>query len=147
MAEAKKSTAPDAIIAASTPANSTAWSSSREEHDTISTSAPQLEIPTHGVGKDSESKRSTATESDAIDESVNTRDASTQSHSKPWYKTLNPLRWGRIPSIPEERTVSPEYKAGLFSLLTFAWITPLMVVSVEIFFFLCDGDGLLLINV
>ncbi|KAK4657219.1 ATP-binding cassette transporter yor1 [Podospora pseudocomata] len=45
---------------------------------------------------------------------------------KPWYKQPNPLRWGKIPPIPEERVVSPEHKAGFFSKLVFHWMGPLM---------------------
>ncbi|TPX13454.1 uncharacterized protein E0L32_006184 [Thyridium curvatum] len=43
-----------------------------------------------------------------------------------WYKTPNPLRWGRIPDVPEEKTVCPEYKAGFFNKLIFYWQGPLM---------------------
>ncbi|KAI0012833.1 ATP-binding cassette transporter protein YOR1-like protein [Xylariaceae sp. FL0662B] len=45
---------------------------------------------------------------------------------KPWYKTPNPLRWGPIPSVPQERQVSREYSAGFFSKMTFQWMAPLM---------------------
>ncbi|KAL2016707.1 hypothetical protein VTK56DRAFT_3170 [Thermocarpiscus australiensis] len=45
---------------------------------------------------------------------------------KPWYKQPNPLRWGKIPPVPKEREVCPEYKAGFFSSLTFQWIASLM---------------------
>lgn len=48
---------------------------------------------------------------------------------KPWYKKMNPLRWGAIPPIPEEPIVSREEKAGFFSQLFFSWMTPLMTVS------------------
>lgn len=48
---------------------------------------------------------------------------------KPWYGKLNPLRWGRVPNVPDERTVSGEYGANWLSLLTFEWMTPLMMVS------------------
>lgn len=47
---------------------------------------------------------------------------------KPWYKQPNPLRWGKIPEIPDERRVSPEYKAGFFSALIFQWMSSLMQV-------------------
>jgi len=50
---------------------------------------------------------------------------------KPWYKQPNPLRWGKIPPVPKERKVSPEHKAGFFSLLFFQWMAPLMTVSVK----------------
>lgn len=48
---------------------------------------------------------------------------------KPWYKTPNPMKWGSIPPIPEEREVSREATAGWFSLLTFQWMAPVMTVS------------------
>lgn len=54
-----------------------------------------------------------------------------QPQTRPWYKTSNPLRWGRIPPVPDERIVSPEHKAGFLSRLTFGWVTPLMVVSLQ----------------
>jgi len=68
-----------------------------------------------------------AFKSNAVGASMETE--ATQPQVKPWYKTPNPLRWGGVPPIPDERIVSPEYKAGFLSQLTFAWITPMMVVS------------------
>lgn len=53
---------------------------------------------------------------------------------RPWYKKMNPLRWGGVPPVPDEREVSGEYKASFFSKVTWSWMTPLMVVS-PIFFF------------
>jgi hypothetical protein len=35
------------------------------------------------------------------------------------------------PPYPSERTVSPEYTAGIFSRLTFQWMSPMMSVSIE----------------
>ncbi|KAJ6184684.1 ABC transporter family protein [Penicillium mononematosum] len=66
-----------------------------------------------------QSKESTATSS------INGR--VTQPPVKPWYRTPNPLRWGGIPPIPDEPIVSPKSKVGFLSLLTFDWITPMMV--------------------
>ena len=48
---------------------------------------------------------------------------------KPWYKRLNPLKWGPKPPVPKERIVSREYHAGFLSLLTFQWMSPLMTVG------------------
>lgn len=48
---------------------------------------------------------------------------------RPWYKKWNPLRWGAIPPIPKEPTVSREASAGFWSRLTFTWMGPLMTVS------------------
>lgn len=72
-----------------------------------------------------------ATKSNATDASQLTLAPSTvpPPPSKPWYKQRNPLRWGRIPPVPEERIVSREHDAGFFSKLTFQWMTPLMTVS------------------
>jgi hypothetical protein len=71
------------------------------------------------------------TQSLATQISVTTTGAVSRSptnESRPWYKNLNPLRWGKIPPVPKEKTVSPEYKAGFFSALIFAWVAPLMQV-------------------
>jgi ATP-binding cassette, subfamily C (CFTR/MRP), member 1 len=48
---------------------------------------------------------------------------------KLWYKNLNPLRWGKIPPVPEVRKVSREYNAPFLSLVYFQWIAPIMSVS------------------
>ena len=45
---------------------------------------------------------------------------------KKWYRRLNPLKWRSKPPIPKEREVCPEYQAGFFSSLTFAWMGPIM---------------------
>ncbi|KAI0123118.1 ABC transporter [Xylariales sp. AK1849] len=69
------------------------------------------------------------TQSHATDASVMTRTTTRSSaafKSKPWYKQPNPLRWGGIPPVPQERKPSPEYTAGFFSSLTFQWMAPLM---------------------
>lgn len=49
---------------------------------------------------------------------------------KPWYKTPSPLRWGKIPPVPQDREVCPEHKAGFFSSLIFQWMAPLMQVGI-----------------
>ncbi len=41
-------------------------------------------------------------------------------------RSLNPLRWGKIPPIPEERIVCPEVDAGFFSKLIFHWQASMM---------------------
>ncbi|ROW05942.1 hypothetical protein VPNG_08472 [Cytospora leucostoma] len=45
---------------------------------------------------------------------------------KPWHRKLNPLRWGRVPPVPEVREVSHEHGANFFSRLFFSWQAPLM---------------------
>lgn len=49
--------------------------------------------------------------------------------SRPWYKQVNPLRWGTPPPAPKERITSREYQAGFLSRLTFQWMSQLMTVS------------------
>ena len=46
---------------------------------------------------------------------------------KPWYRQPNPLRWGGIPPVPDERRVSKEATAGFLSRATFQWMAPVMV--------------------
>ncbi|RMZ83004.1 hypothetical protein DV737_g1762, partial [Chaetothyriales sp. CBS 132003] len=48
---------------------------------------------------------------------------------KSWLQRLDPLRRGKPPPVPTERTVCREYFAGFLSLLTFQWINPLMTVG------------------
>lgn len=86
----------------------------------------------HGLDADPEVRRTRLdrTKSSVTDASVTT--AATSRHperdSKPWYKTPNPLRWGKIPPIPLEKEVCPEYQASFFSKLIFHWMAPLMTV-------------------
>lgn len=53
----------------------------------------------------------------------------TATGKKAWYKKLNPLKRGKTIPVPADRTVSKEYGANIFSLLTFQWMAPLMKVS------------------
>lgn len=49
---------------------------------------------------------------------------------------FNPLRWrnsGKVPEVPSERQVSREENAGFWSLLSFAWLSPLMSVCLFIY--------------
>ncbi|KAL8366776.1 hypothetical protein RB595_008774 [Gaeumannomyces hyphopodioides] len=46
--------------------------------------------------------------------------------ARPWHRKLNPLRWGTIPPIPDERAECPEYRANFLSALVFSWMAPLM---------------------
>ncbi|KAL8702682.1 MAG: hypothetical protein Q9201_004143 [Fulgogasparrea decipioides] len=50
---------------------------------------------------------------------------------KPWYRSLNPLKRRIPPPIPKERVISHEYKAGLFSRLTWQWMAPIMHVGYQ----------------
>jgi hypothetical protein len=69
------------------------------------------------------------TRSNATDASARTTATELQPQNLPWYKKLNPLKWGGAPPVPHERIVSREHDAGFFSKLTFSWMTPLMTVS------------------
>lgn len=85
------------------------------------------------VGFDVSSKRPklSATKSYATDASAATgADTFEPEPVKPkWHHKFNPLRWGGVPPVPDERFISREYKAGFFSKLTFQWMAPLMAVS------------------
>jgi hypothetical protein len=72
----------------------------------------------------------TNTKSYATDTSAATGAPAPQAppEDKPWYKKTNPLRWGGVPPIPEERIVSRETDAGFLSRVTWGWMTPLMTV-------------------
>lgn len=48
---------------------------------------------------------------------------------KPWYKKMNPLKWGKLPPVPENRKVSREKNASFLSKLSFQWVAPIMSVS------------------
>lgn len=48
------------------------------------------------------------------------------SQKKSWYKNLNPLRWGKVSPVPEERLPSREYNAPFLSMVYFQWVAPLM---------------------
>lgn len=71
--------------------------------------------------------KSVATDASATTGAVSA--AAARYASRPWYKRMNPLRWGGVPMVPDERPVSREYRASFLSKLTFQWMTPLMTVS------------------
>ncbi|KAI0999171.1 ABC-type transporter [Podosphaera aphanis] len=52
-----------------------------------------------------------------------------QTKKRHWHNQMNPFKWGKVPPVPDQRTVSREYDAGFFSILYFQWITPLMAVG------------------
>jgi ATP-binding cassette subfamily C (CFTR/MRP) protein 1 len=86
----------------------------------------------HSAGNDDDEKRPEANrlKSYATNTSVGTQVIEPPPGKKPWYKKINPLRWGSIPPVPETRGPSREHTAGFFSLLYFQWIAPLMAVSI-----------------
>jgi len=55
-------------------------------------------------------------------------ESSAEAKQKPWYKNLNPLKWGAPPPVPKVRQVSREYTANFLSLMYFQWMAPLMTV-------------------
>lgn len=122
MADSEESRTPDTPRATAAQAEVTTEKTPAEERNSISHSSPRSEKRTSVVDKEFESNSSASTESAAED---------IQPQTRPWYKTSNPLRWGGIPPVPDERVISPEHKAGIFSRLTFNWVTPLMVVSLH----------------
>lgn len=83
-------------------------------------------IQDEGEKTDLKPIKSCATDTSAVSGATSSAAAPAK---KPWYKNLNPLRWGGIPPVPKERKVSREYTAGFLSLLVFQWMTPLMTVS------------------
>ena len=133
--------APDALAAAVQPTISNDSQHTRPEPTTSSppiTGAEassgddeKIEKGPEDIGGRSRPNELNLTKSYATDASAATAAtaAAAQNVHKPWYKKMNPLRWGGIPKVPDEPLVSREYPAGFFSKLTFQWMTPLMSVS------------------
>lgn len=76
---------------------------------------------------------SSRTSSTTTSESRAGQDASGKggTQKRTWYQKLNLLRLRKIPPVPEERSVSPEYGASVLSIIFFQWMSPLMNVSSE----------------
>lgn len=70
--------------------------------------------------------RSYATDASATTQATSHHPADESQAKKPWYRKVNPLRWGKVPPVPEVREVSREHKAGFFSQLFFLWQSGLM---------------------
>ncbi len=84
----------------------------------------------HRLSEAHEDNELTPTRTNATDASVGTTATGLPpQEKKTWKQKLNPLRWGGIPEIPQERIVSREHGASFFSKLFFNWMTPLMTVS------------------
>jgi ATP-binding cassette subfamily C (CFTR/MRP) protein 1 len=100
-----------------------------------------IEVTTHGSPSsqnDSHSVSSSDEKRPHIDRTISyATNASVPSHTeespkkKPWYKHINPLRWGGIPPVPEKREVSREYTASFLSMVYFQWIAKLMQVRIN----------------
>lgn len=71
--------------------------------------------------------RSYATDASATTQATSHHPTDENQAKRPWYRKLNPLRWGKPPPVPEVREVSHEHKASFFSQLFFAWQGALMV--------------------
>ena len=100
------------------------------ESASISDDVPDTEKSPDHVDRDAASRpdvHRTKTTSTGISALTVDADLSTpEAPKKPWYRRLNPLKWGKDPPVPTERTVCPEYNAGFFNMLTFHWMGPIM---------------------
>ena len=70
--------------------------------------------------------RTTSAYSEASDNESDSR--SSIQKKRPWHKKLNLLK-RNPPPVPKTRQISPEYKAGLLSRLSWQWMHPLMRVG------------------
>lgn len=70
--------------------------------------------------------RSYATDASATTQATSHHAGDENKAKKTWYRKLNPLRWGKVPPVPEVREVSHEHKASFISQLFFLWQGPLM---------------------
>lgn len=70
--------------------------------------------------------QSYATDVSTTTQATSHHPAGDENARKSWQANLNPLKWGAVPPVPEEREVSPEYSASWLSRLFFAWQGPLM---------------------
>ncbi|MCJ1448024.1 MAG: hypothetical protein MMC23_008537 [Stictis urceolatum] len=102
--------------------------SSQTDSGSTSASLDEKSEKLGGAGSRPEAYRTTTTTSTLSAVTTNSQ-RETVKKAKPWYKKMNPLRWGAEPEVPKEREVSREYRAGFFSKLTFAWVGPLMRVG------------------
>ncbi|KAL8773161.1 MAG: hypothetical protein Q9209_001837 [Squamulea sp. 1 TL-2023] len=102
------------------------------------TAEPLATEPLQSVVSDTDSSSNAATEkerplADRTLTTTTTRSSITvgpqeveTGEKRPWYRRLNPLKTRVPPAIPNERVVSREYNAGLWSRLTWQWMAPLM---------------------
>lgn len=109
--------------------------SDNEEKDYIEKAA-QADSPSHEGSErnfnEKEGPGLAPTKSYATSASAVTRTdsrANAPAKKKPWYKKINPLRWGKIPEVPETRGISKEYYAPFLSLVYFQWMQSLMTVG------------------
>ena len=86
------------------------------------------EKPTEHLSQTQTGATATTQNSDGIENEETDDVIKSKRTPRRWYSKLNPLRLRRPPPIPEERTVSREQGAGIFSQATFQWMSPLMMV-------------------
>lgn len=92
-------------------------------------SAPEPPPPVELAETEKVQAASSSTRSAASTDETKAADFDVQPQSKrKWYRNLNPLRLQKIPPVPSERTVSREYGASFFSVVSFQWMSPLMKV-------------------
>nr|POE63715.1 oligomycin resistance atp-dependent permease yor1 [Quercus suber] len=82
-----------------------------------------------------QAQRTQSTWTTATGTSIATEDAHSTAEVVPrkrtWGERINPLKRKTLPPVPKERSVSREYHAGFFSILTFQWMAPLMTVGYQ----------------
>lgn len=105
--------------------------SESEKDDAIEEASSDGDHEPNEKGRELEQTKSYATS--AVTRTDSHVDAAQE--KKPWYKNINPLRWGKIPAVPTERTVSREYYASFLSLVYFQWMAPMMSVRFPVLHF------------
>lgn len=113
------------------------------ESDVLPRSEPVAEEPHHDAPTEKEleananieglGKVMTRSTIDSTEDGISKANTNAEKPKKKWYKRLNPLKRRPKPPVPQERTVSREYTAGFFSLVTFQWMAPLMTVCRHLF--------------
>lgn len=73
--------------------------------------------------------QSHATDVSTTTQATSHHPAGADAAAKTWRQKINPLKWGPVPPVPEEREVSREYKASFISQLFFSWQGSLMRVG------------------
>lgn len=102
----------------------------RDPDDYESSTSEALEKKDSLVASRKRTRASAVTDDDDDEtETELSRTTTRTSVRRPWYRRLNPLKRRRKPPVPDERTVSPEYRASWLSRLTFQWMAPMMRVS------------------
>lgn len=108
----------------------TAAEQHREQHEqeaVAATAAGDEKIALSKIDATSSHTSSISTSENSVEHGVSGKGAGAK--KRKWYQKLNPLRLRKIPPVPEERSVSPEYGAGILSVILFQWMSPLMNVS------------------